>query len=61
MQRYFARRRRCGSSVAGLGAGQGIRAGAVKNYAREAREIFSAKGAITGWQIVVPHCGFGSG
>jgi hypothetical protein len=23
--------------------------------AREAREYFSAKGAITGWQIVVPH------
>jgi hypothetical protein len=29
--------------------------------AHEAREIFSTKGAITGWQIVVPRFGFASG
>jgi hypothetical protein len=33
----------------------------LENDAREARENFSAKGAITGRQIVVPHFGFASG
>jgi len=29
--------------------------------ARQARKILFAKGAITGWQIVVPHYGLASG
>jgi hypothetical protein len=33
----------------------------VKIDARDARKIFSAKGAITGRQIVVPHFGFAPG
>jgi hypothetical protein len=44
--------------AAGLGGHEAWR---WKNDAREAREIFSAKGAITGRQFVVPHFGFASG